>query len=119
MNRLYDHFRSVLPRLGSQFHALQCVSRNTTHAAVDIRKGAPVKYIQYPCGQRSSEVPMERRHCTRLDRTFESGPHDVFRSATELFYKRFELAEVVSKISVTKNCVFATNIRNSINICAA
>src|SRR5215472_15631844 len=98
MNRLYDHFRGVLPRLRSQFHALQCVSRNTTHTAVNIRKCAPIKNIQYPCSQRSPEVPMKRRHRALLDKAFEPGPHDVFRSTTKLFYKGFKLTKIVSKI---------------------
>src|SRR6266478_3226318 len=116
MNRLYDHFRGVLPRLGSQFHALQCVSRNATHAAVNIGKGAPVKHIQYPCSQRIPEVPMEGRHCALLDRAFEPGPHDVFRSTTELFYKGFKLTEIVGEIGISKDSIFTTNIRDGINI---
>src|ERR1700737_2430439 len=119
MNRLYDHFRGVLPRLRTQFHALQCISCNTTHTAVNIRKGTPVKNILYPCSQRSPEVPMKRRHCTLLDRAFEPGSHNVFRSATELFYKGFKLAEIVSEISIAKYCVFTSNIRDGINIGAA
>src|SRR6266404_6055879 len=116
MNRLYDHFRGVLPRLGSQFHALQCVSRNATHAAVNIRKGAPVKHIQYRRSQRGPEVPMERRHCALLDRAFEPRAHDIFSSTMELFDKGFKLTKVVGEISIAKDCVFTTNVRDGIDI---
>src|ERR1700752_3637182 len=116
MNGLYDHFRGVLPRLRTQFHALQCISRYTTHAAVNIRKAAPVKNVQYPRSQWIPEVAMERRHRALLDGAFKPGPHEVFSSAMELFNKWLKLSEVVGEIGIAKDRVFSANIWDGIDI---
>src|SRR5467141_1707353 len=116
MKRLYDHFRGVLPGLRTQFHALQCISRNTTHAAMNIGEAAPVKNVQHFRSQWITEVPMERRHRALLDGAFEPGPHDVFSSAVELFNKWLKLAEVVGEIGIAKDRVFSANIWDGIDI---
>jgi len=88
-----------------QVHALERVTGDPAHAAMDVREAAAEDPVQDPGCDGSPEIAMQGRHRAGLDRPAPAGAHHELVAVMEALDERCQQAEVVGAVGVAHHDV--------------